>query len=481
MKRRQFISRAGKALLVFQSISLGFQASAQTIQEDQIIIDKIKANPQFKGRTITLLYPKGSKPNLIPIVRDFKERTNITVKLREGSLDNIASEILLQDRLDKLNTIDIALPSTFSIPDLAEAGVIEDLTSLAKKFEPANFRDSSLYTLGDTYNSKFYGYQADGDAYIMFYHRDFLENKKFQVQYRTKFGVDLAVPQTWQELDRQIKFFNRPKEGLFGGSLFRNKDYLAWEFWARLHAKGVYPVDENMKPRFTQREAIEALTELIETSKSLSPHSAKDGLFDNFKHFSQGKSYCNIGWGGTQKYLRSSNSLMKGRIIHAPLPGGNFGGKNLSIPYFNWGWNYVVSRKSTQKELAYLFSLFANTARLSTKAVREEEGYFDPHRREHYQDSAIKETYGDRFLKVHHYSLKNSIPDFYIRGQGEYFEALKRAIHLSNTQKLEPKLALSLAAKKWEQLTSKLGRANQIKQWKKLKNSYPKELKKELK
>jgi hypothetical protein len=43
------------------------------------------------------------------------------------------------------------------------------------------------------------------------------------------------------------------------------------------------------------------------------------------------------------------------------------------------------------------------------------------------------------------------------------------------------KFALELATTQWQKLTDELGRANQVKQWKTLKESYPQALKEILK
>ena len=69
----------------------------------------------------------------------------------------------------------------------------------------------------------------------------------------------------------------------FGGSLYRNKDYAGWEYWIRLHAKGFYPVSDSFVPRFDAKFAQEALEEMKEVTKYLSPDTTTNGLFENFE------------------------------------------------------------------------------------------------------------------------------------------------------------------------------------------------------
>ena len=75
-------------------------------------------------------------------------------------------------------------------------------------------------------------------------------------------------------------------------------------------------------------------------------------------------------------------------MAFGPMPGGMVKGQLLKTPYFNWGWNYVVSTVSKQPEIAYLFTLYACSPVMSTHAVRDVDGYFDPFRGGALQGSA---------------------------------------------------------------------------------------------
>jgi multiple sugar transport system substrate-binding protein len=189
-------------------------------------------------------------------------------------------------------------------------------------------------------------------------------------------------------LDRQLAFFRQPDKGQYGGALFRSQYFIAWEWWVRFHAKGFFPFTDDLTPQINNEAGIQALAELVAASKSLYPGARTNGLFENFEAYGKGDIYANIGWGGTQKYLDSKSSI-KGKRTYGPTPGGSVNGKLLKTPYFNWGWNYVVSTLSPEQEIAYLFTLYATSPELSTIAVRDPDGYFDPFRLEHYTDPEI--------------------------------------------------------------------------------------------
>lgn len=421
-------------------------------------------------KPLRILIPEGSQENIYAVTNAFTELTGITTEVTQTPVDSINTYLQLYMHAGK--PFDVALPATFGIPDLVGSSTIVSLDECANQYEPTNFQTSNLYSVGDYFRSSLYGYQADGDAYVMFYNSNFYTDDN-QKKYADLYGVELSVPKTWQELDRQIKFFHNPDKGLYGGELFRNSNYIVWEWWIRFHAKKILPFDNEINPQINSEQGIKALEELLEITRYLSPHVVDSGLFKNWKEFSKGQSFCNIGWGGTQKYIRINNPKLDEKIIHAMTPGEKFNGEIFEVSYFNWGWNYAVPTGAHDVLISYLFCLFASSPEISTKAI-EQKGYFDPYREEHYHDKNIKFTYGNSFLKAQKESLSKSIPDFYVNGKGDYFEVLRYSLLQALKEKMTPKQSLDFAAKQWRVLNNKHGYTSQKNQWHDLLRSYPK-------
>lgn len=421
---------------------------------------------------LSILLPNGSAANVKPVAQAFTQLTGITFNFIETPVDDINTRMFL-DAQTSQGSYDIALPATFGIPDLAEAGAIASLDTYSNRYEPTDFQENSLYTIGDYYRGRHYGYQTDGDTYLMFYNRPLLHNIGLSKAFADKHGYALKVPETWEELDAMMAHFHNPDKGIYGGALFRTPAYMLWEWWIRFHAKGFFPLDEYLSPQINNDAGIAALEELIQVTKYLSPNVHSNGLFNNWKEFGNGNTFCNIGWGGTQKYLNSNNSALRGKLEFGPTPGGIVDGQLIKTSYFNWGWNYTVAQHSMHKELAYLFSLFACSPVISTLAVAEQDGYFDPFRVEHYADKRINETYSAEFLAEHRNSMKNSIPDLYLNGQTQYYDALRHNIKEAFDGKLSPARALEDAAKVWRRLNFKLNKKVQQEQWLFLRGRYP--------
>ena len=430
------------------------------------ILDSVHKISGGKPHTLKILYPQGSLANLKPIAGLFTEKTQVQIEFVETTVDGINTKMYI-DSAGNQNSYDIALPATFGIPGLADAEVIADQTSYSQRYETEFAYNKSLYSLGDYYKGRFYGYQTDGDAYLMFYSKKCMEDSEYKKRFSDKYGQELSLPKSWKELDQLMQFFHKPEDNKYGGCLFRTPSYMVWEWWIRFHAKGYYPVGDDMKPNINNDAGVEALEDLFKATKFQHPSVKTNGLFDNWKEYAKGECVVNIGWGGSQKHFNSDKSRMKGKMLFAPTP---------QVSYFNWGWNYVTSNLSRQKELAYLFCLFATTPEVSILGVRES-GFFDPFREEHYSDRVITSSYSKPFLSAHREAMRTAIPDFYIKSYDKYMSALKENISLAAQGDIAPKEALSLSALQWEKITDEEGRAGQVKQWAFLKKQYPDHLK----
>ncbi len=436
------------------------------------------ARDLVKGARVTLqlLLPNGSGANVAPVITVFERMTGISVNPVETSVDEINVELLL-DTFSNSQRFDIALPATFGLPDLVAANAIQPMTNFARRYEPQDFRDDILFRTGDSFDDTIYGFQTDGDAYVMFYNKAMLSNPIEQARYADNFGTRLEKPMTWPELDRQMAYFNRPDEGVWGGLLFRTPGYLAWEWWVRFHAQGIWPFSPEMEPQIASEAGLAALEDMIRATQSQAPEAMTLGLFQNWERYSQGDIYCNIGWGGSQKYLNGPKSKMRGNMVYGPTPGGVVDGEVITTPYFNWGWNYVIPNNSIHPELAYLFALFAATPEMSTLAVKQPDGFFDPFRPEHYADADIKAAYTTEFLDIHRSCLETAIPDLYLQGQGEYFRILSEWLVRALAGDVTPQVALERVAHRWRLITGGSGQRAQQQRWAQLRDKYPAQLK----
>lgn len=453
LSRRQFMLYSG---LLASGVSWG------SVPGESLAATVRRVARETDVRTLRLLYPEGALANINPIVASFSEQTGIGIELSETLVDDVHTKLLIEHS-SRQSRFDLALPATYSIPDLAEAGAIRDLSPYVVKYEQNLIDSPSLYSLGDRYKNRFYGYQTDGDVYLMFYLRQLFHNPDEQKRYADRYGEELRIPESWAELDRIMAFFHRPDEDRYGGCLFRTPDYMTWEWWIRFHETGLLPLTEDVVPNFVNDQGVDALEALLAASRFQHPSSATNGLFDNWDVYSDGKCAVNIGWGGSQKHFNRQDSSIRGEVLHGTTPG---------VSYFNWGWNFVTTSSCKSPELGFLFGLFATRPDVSLRAVRED-GFFDPFREEHYTDDEIASVYGQTFLDAHHRGMREAIPDFYLSHRDDYFRSLTNNIALAYNRRITAEEALRFTAEDWERLTERFGRESQGDQWRFLRTQYP--------
>ncbi|MEM1360954.1 MAG: extracellular solute-binding protein [Pseudomonadota bacterium] len=425
------------------------------------------------GRPLRILVPEGAQANLHPVIQAFEDFCGCKADLVVVDLDNINATLMLESMVPT-HDIDIALPATFGIPDLVEAEAILPLDAFSTAEDRRANVPGGLYAAGDGFDGRRWGYQTDGDVYLMFYNRTLLKDPEEQARYADTTGTALDIPLTWDQVDRQMAFFHRPNDGLFGGCLFRTATYANWEWWARFHARGGLPFTEGFHPAIAGEAGIGALEAMIASAGSLT--GSELGLFANWERYGRGDIYANIGWGGTQKALYARHSPMRDRLAHGPLPGGVVNGAPLPMAYFNWGWSYVVATHCPEPELAYRFCQFATDPEGSAEAVAAVDGYFDPFRLEHYEDPRIVAVYGESFLEQHQRAMSAPIPDLYIARRGKYMEALNYWLLLALKRVVTPEIALENVSQVWELTTEQVGRKAQEDRWKALYAAYPVEL-----
>ena len=421
-------------------------------------------------KKLTLLLPTGSEDNMRPVVAAFEARSGIKISQQYTPVDDISTFLLLTHS-GQAKAFDLALPPTFGIADLAEAGALTPLNEFAERYEPEDYRTDMLYRSGEQVDGLFYGYQTDGDVYLGFLNESLLMQNERHKAFADQFGRAPERFNSWAELDQLMAFYHQPDQNQYGGSLFRTPAYGLWEFWLRMHAAGIAPFDADLQPQLTAEPAVEALTALVRAADSQEPGASVHSLFQNWSSFKENNKLINIGWGGSQKAFYQGDSPIR-TSVKAFLPPGDETAPG-GLPYFNWGWNFAVPSGSRRAEVGYLFSLFACSPTISTLAVRQPDGYFDPYRKVHYTDPEILETYSRTFLDTHATAMGQCLPDCYIGGQADYFAVLARYVSLAVRHKLTPRTALRTTARQWQAITVKRGRARQIRSWQSVWNDYP--------
>ena len=149
-------------------------------------------------------------------MKDFiKEQTGVEIEI-----DVIPPESLHEKQLAAFTSgrgdYDIMELYPTWIGEYAEAGYIENLDPLYEKYaSEINIDDfiEGAQVGFDKYQGSWYAIPYDGDVNIFYYRKDLWDDAKEQEAFKAKYGYDLKVPDTWEEVRDMAEFFNRPRAG----------------------------------------------------------------------------------------------------------------------------------------------------------------------------------------------------------------------------------------------------------------------------
>ena len=110
----------------------------------------------------------------------------------------------------------------------SEGGHYVDLTQFFADNDVANIMAPATVKYYAEYpgnSGKYWAVPAEGDAVGWAYRKDWFEDPAEMDAFKTKYGYDLAPPETWAQLLDIAEFFNRPDEGRYGVAIYTDNSY----------------------------------------------------------------------------------------------------------------------------------------------------------------------------------------------------------------------------------------------------------------
>jgi multiple sugar transport system substrate-binding protein len=118
-----------------------------------------------------------------------------------------------------------------------------------KAMAPATVVGYAEYPKG---GKRYWAVPLEGDACGWAYRKDWFEDPNEKKAFKKKYGYDLGIPETWDQLKDIAEFFHRPDKGQYGAAIYTQKDYDAitmgvenviWAWGADLGDYQTYRVD----------------------------------------------------------------------------------------------------------------------------------------------------------------------------------------------------------------------------------------------
>lgn len=192
--------------------------------------------------------------------------------------------------------------------------------------------------------------RAQFDVSALYYQKSLYADPAKAEAFKAKFGYDLKVPETWNELRDQATFFADPPN--FYGTQYAGKDEaIVGRFYEMVVADGGKLFNDDFSPAFNSDAGKEALQWFVDLYKAGAvPPGTTNYLWDDLGNgFASGTVALNLDWPGWSGFFNDpAASKAAGNVGVAPAPKGSAGVRT--------GWSgfhgFSVTEACANKEAA---------------------------------------------------------------------------------------------------------------------------------
>ncbi len=358
-----------------------------------------------------------------------------------------------------------------------------------------------------------YGVLNDADGQVLYYRRDALTDPKWQEQFKAANGYDLpAPPRTWQQVLDVARFFSGKNwdandAEADGGMVLHLKvgEQGHYHFQSLSASFAITPGPEvdrhhnvywfdpvDMKPLINSPGHVKALEFLLELHKTGPSAQVGWSLGEAWDYFLRGKAVFVFSWGDVGSLCQdTSRSKIQGVCASAALPSSeiywdhqNKKFVETKTPGFvgnttGGSWHGVISNFSANVEATYSLLALMAIKPVSIWAANNGWTGVDPGYTYQFlapQGEAKVEDYVKAgwdaadvkdYLQAYYDNFTADTMLTYLRipGTFEYWDILDKNLSATMSGEFSAQDALDRTAKSWEQVTDRLGRDNQLKNY----------------
>ncbi len=450
----------------------------------------VEGAKKYAGITLTIEYQAGLQA-LDPLNYSgplWERLTGIKIKVVEVPLPEVFSKIMLDYRSGGggFDVVDV-VPSW--MPDLAQAGALEPLDAYVDRYGYRDELKQIAPTFRDNWmvaNGKIYAFPDDGDVLILYYRKDIFGDLGNQAAFKTKYGYELAPPNTWKQFSEIGSFLTmRLKgQGIYGASAVRDPAFAQYMFQERFRNEGGKFFDaQTMKATINSPIGAGVLSEMRDENRFMPPGVETFKFAENLAMFQTGQSAMTISWPPVGRWAAGYSadekalafvppSKVAGKVGYALPPGGH--------PELAIGHALSVASTSKHKEAAYLFIQWMNSEEISAKRVQLPYTLRDPFRTSHYSNPEYLAKWPDAkdYLGTLKKASETGLFDLSLIQTDKYEEVLRLGFSRLWAGE-DPKAILDDMAKQWDEITQRVGVEKQrahYAAWEAKPGAYPKGL-----
>jgi len=339
----------------------------------------------------------------------------------------------------------------------------------------------------------------DGDAHNVYYRNDLLTDPDLNAEFNAAYGYDMPVPiQTWDQYYDIAEFFNGKEidgQTIYGaGTAFKRKAQSYWTFlglaapYSKVPGDPAYFFDpETMEPRINNPGFVEALDMYTALSTVGPPDVINWDVGDIRGNFPAGTLALAIDWGDVGPLSADPTaSIVGGKWGSMVHPGvdrywdtaaGEWVDEYNQAPFHAFGgWVLSVSETTERPDCAFDFGAFISNQNMSQLLVTYPGSGVNPHffsdlnNLEPWLAIGMTEGEAEEYAGVIRTTIghPNAVIDLRITGSAEYFDALDTQLARAVAGEVDSQTALDEVAVQWNAITDRLGRDQQLKQYREM-------------
>ena len=426
----------------------------------------VEAAKKYAGTELTIFLEAGLSELGFELsaTKRWEELTGIKMNINGAPTNEMYSKIVIEHE-GRTGAFDVVDVQPQWMPDLVEIGALEPLDDFIAKYDYAEeLMDIAPFyrEAWNTYKGTTYAFADDGDVLLLYYRKDLFEDADNKKMFKEANGYNLAPPADWAQFDDIAKFFtDNYAPDLYGASLVRSRG-LTLFFWSQQFrvAGGRFFDEDTMKATVNSDIGVQSLQALVDRTAYMPPGNATWGFVEKLSAWLAGQVAMTVSWPAIGRWAEGLGTDIDAmswipKTTIADKVGYSVVG---TYPGIAPGFALAVPSTSKNKEAAYLFIQWANSADVSVKRSELPYSIRDPFRISHYESPLLRNQWPNaaQFQDTLRAAGEKGILELTLRNTAAYQDAMSTALQAAIGGK-DPKEALDQLAEDWDALTEQIG------------------------
>jgi multiple sugar transport system substrate-binding protein len=177
------------------------------------------------AQELTIFWAEWDPANYLQeLVNEYTEETGVTVTVETTPWSDFQTKAFTEFNA-KGDTYDMVVGDSQWLGAGSTGGHYVDLTEWFKANKVDEIMAPATVKSYAEYDGKYWAVPAEGDATGWAYRKDWFEDPAEMEAFKAKYGYDLAVPETFDQMRDIAEFFHRPDEGRYGIAIYTDNSY----------------------------------------------------------------------------------------------------------------------------------------------------------------------------------------------------------------------------------------------------------------